>query len=368
MIRARSSLAFGSRFRRDRWRAAHPVKIPVHNGEMQLCRTISGSIGGWLCGLARCALIGQALLLFVGFGHGRQGISSAREDSAAQQDRAERRLRETLNLLQRLVREKPDNPTYLFDLGDAYMLLGRPEQAIGVLGKCLRIAPGNWQARLALAQAYQKVNQDPDALRTLGQRQPPISMVAFWTFLRAFSLYRLREINDAEPLLRNLLTNGQMEAPAGFFLANCYSEAGRYKDALRYYELAITEGRTAQNKALNLYYYDYGMALWRLGRTGQACDAFEKSIERFAGDPLPWYYLGRCQLKLGHLDRAREAFESATERNASFVPAQYQLARLYMARGDRAEADALYHKISAELRHEFEESQRLKFGNTHPTR
>jgi tetratricopeptide (TPR) repeat protein len=349
---------------------AQPVWIPVHNGLMGLCRTISGSMGGWLCELARCALIGHAFFLCVGvgFGQGHDGIPTAREASAAQQERAERQLRETVNLLQRLVREKPDNPTYLFDLGDSYMLLGRPDQAISMLGKCLRLAPGNWQARLALAQAYQKANQDPDALRTLGSRQPPVSLAAFWTFLRAFSLYRLGEINDAEPLLKNLLANGQMEAPAGFFLANCYSQAGRYKDALRYYELAITKGRTGQNKALNLYYYDYGMALWRLGRSGQACKAFEQSIERFADDPLPWYYLGRCQLKLGYLDKAREAFESATERNASFVPAQYQLARLYMARGERAEADALYHKISAELRHEFEESQRLKFGNTHPVR
>jgi tetratricopeptide (TPR) repeat protein len=159
------------------------------------------------------------------------------------------------------------------------------------------------------------------------------------------------------------LENKEMQAPASFFLANCYSEMSKYEDALPYYEIAIKYGQGTNNKALNVYYYNYGLTLFRLGRYDKARDSFEKSAQRFADDPSPWYYIGRCETKLGDFERARAAFEISMAKDSSFGPAYYQLARLYAAHGDSAKAKELYGKMSKELDRQLKESERLKFGN-----
>lgn len=272
------------------------------------------------------------------------------------------RLKESEARLKELVRTEPRNPDYALELGELYLLTGRSALAIPVLQKCLRLAPANWNARIALAQAYQKANNDADALRTLGTTAPAGRRGTFWLFLRAFSLYRLGDMGQALPLFKRLSDNAEMRAPANFFTANCYSEMSRYTEALPYYQAAIRYGQSKNNRALNLYYYDYGLTLFKLGRYRAALDSFEKSIQRFAHDPLPWYYLGQCEAKLGNFDKAKAAFQESIEKDGSFNPAYYRLARLYAKQGDRAKAQELYNKLSKDLDQQLKESEQLKFG------
>ena len=303
-----------------------------------------------------------ALLLVFGttsFGQAKSGADAA---ARALQAIEQGRLGEAETLLETAVEAEPDNPNYAYALGNVFMLEGKPKQAIPPLQKCLRLAPGDWDARIALAQAYQKVDADADALRTLGTVPPPGDRAAVWQFTRAFSLYRLGDAAGAAPLFKQLLQNREMQAPANFFLANCYSQMTRYEDALGYYRTAIASGGGTQNKALNIYYYNYGLTLFKLGRYPAARDAFEGSAQRFAGDPLPWYYLGRCEVQLGETDRARADFEIAIAKDDSFNPAYYQLARLYASQGDNAKAQELYGKVSKELHRQLKESEQLKFG------
>jgi tetratricopeptide (TPR) repeat protein len=307
-----------------------------------------------------------SLILLLVFGRDSFGQTHTAPDAAGKALHAieQGRLSEAEALLEEAVRAEPSNANYAFALANVYLVSGKPKLAIPVLQKCLRLTPGDWEARIALAQAYQKVDADSEALRTLGTVPPPGRRAALWRFSRAFSLYRLGDARGAEPLFKQLLENKEMQAPANFFLANCYSEMTKYGDALPYYETAIEYGQGADNKALNIYYYNYGLTLFKLGRYDKARDAFEKSAQRFADDPLPWYYLGRCEVQLGNFERARAAFETAIEKNNSFNPAYYQLARLYAAHGDRAKAEELYGKVSKELHRQLKESEQLKFGNS----
>ena len=153
------------------------------------------------------------------------------------------RLEQAETLLKPLVRADPNNPKYLFELGDVYLLMGRPEQAIPLLQKSLHLMPGSWDARMALAQAYQKSNDDAGALRALGKTPPAGPKAELWTFTRAFSLYRLGDGSAALPLFKQLLDNKEMRAPANFFVANCYSGLVQYQAALPYYEAAIEFGQ-----------------------------------------------------------------------------------------------------------------------------
>jgi tetratricopeptide (TPR) repeat protein len=271
-------------------------------------------------------------------------------------------LEEAERLLKPQVRADPNNPKYLFELGDVYMLMGSPRRAIPFLQKSLQLMPGNWDARMALAQAYQRANNDADALRILGKTPPAGQEAGLWTFTRAFSLYRLGDVNAALPLFKQVLNDKNMRAPANFFVANCYSGMVQYQAALPYYEAAIQFGQSKSNKALNVYYYDYALTLYKLGKYQESRDAFEKSIQRFANDPLPWYYLGRCEARLGSFEKARDSFETAIKKDRSFNPAYYRLARLYAEHGDKKKAHEYYSKVSNELQQQLAESQRLKFG------
>lgn len=295
------------------------------------------------------------------FGQTRTAADAA---SNALQAIEQGRLSDAEALLQEAVQADPGNANYAYALGNVYLLSGKPRLAIPVLQQCLRLSPEDWDARIALAQAYQKVDADAEAIRTLGTVSPPGHHAALWRFTRAFSLYRLGDAAGAAPMFKELLENEKMRAPANFFLANCYSEMTKYEDALPYYETAIEFGRGSDNKALNVYFYNYGLTLFKLGRFDQARDAFEKSAQQFADDPLPWYYLGRCEVQRGSFERARDAFQTAIGKNNSFNPAYYQLARLYAAHGDSAKAQELYGKVSKELHRQLKESEQLKFGNS----
>ncbi len=272
------------------------------------------------------------------------------------------RLEHAERLLIPLVRADPSNPKYLYELGDVYLLMGKPEQAIPLLQKSLDEKPANWNARMALAQAFQKTDHDADALRILGKTPPSGELAELWTFTRAFSLYRHGNLNVALPLFKQLLSHEKMRAPANFFVANCYSGMAQYQTALPYYEAAIQLGQSRDNKALNIYYYNYGLTLYKLGKFQASRDAFQKSIQRFANDPLPWYYLGRCEARLRNFEGAKDSFETAISKDRSFNPAYYRLARLYAEHGDKKKAQEYYSKVSNELQRQLAESQRLKFG------
>ncbi len=272
-------------------------------------------------------------------------------------------LEEAAGLLRPLVRADPNNPKYLFDLGEVYLLMGKIDQAIPLLEKSLNLMPDNWDARMALAQAYQKINKDADALQTLGTTPPAGPKAEVWAFTRAFSLYRVGDISTALSLFKGLLSSENMRAPANFFVANCYSQMVKYQAALPFYKAAIKFGHSRYNKALNVYYYNYGLTLYKLGKYSASRDAFEKSIQRFANDPLPWYYLGRCEAELGNFPEARDAFETAIKKDSSFNPAYYRLARLYAEHGDKKKAHEYYSKVSNELQQQLVESQRLKLGS-----
>ena len=106
-----------------------------------------------------------ALLLVLGLDSFSQTNSAAEAAGKAAHAIEEGRLSEAEALLEEAVQAEPSNANYAYALGNVYLLSGKPKPAIPVLQKCLRLTPGDWDARIALAQAYQKVDADADAIR-----------------------------------------------------------------------------------------------------------------------------------------------------------------------------------------------------------
>lgn len=220
--------------------------------------------------------------------------------------------------------------------------------------------------RFKLAQSYQAADQDTKALAALSGPPPKGDLAEAWKFTRAFSLFRLQRYVEAERTLRPLLRSTRLAAPAHFFVANCLYGRGRYEEALPFYEKAIAAGGDPENRAFNLYLYNQGLAYFQLRRFEEAAVAFQRSIDRYSKDPLPWLFLGRSHAELGqHHDAIRE-LEEAIRIQPDLRLAYYQLGRLHSQYGDRNRAEELFRKVEGlrkqELDREEEMARRLKLS------
>jgi tetratricopeptide (TPR) repeat protein len=157
------------------------------------------------------------------------------------------------------------------------MLLSAALLSLLCTGAILAAEPADFTTRFAQAQEYQKADDDQKALRVLEGPQPPPPLRDPWKFTRAFSLFRLGRLDSAEKGFRDLLSNPDLRAPANFFVANCMFARGRYSDSLFFYEAAIAAGHSPENRVLNAYFYNQGLAFHQLQRLREAAEAFRNS-------------------------------------------------------------------------------------------
>lgn len=69
---------------------------------------------------------------------------------------------EELDELVELVRRDPASPAFV-DLGEAYLALGRPREAVDIGSEGLRHAPDNHEGRLIVARAHAQLHQWKEA-------------------------------------------------------------------------------------------------------------------------------------------------------------------------------------------------------------
>jgi tetratricopeptide (TPR) repeat protein len=273
---------------------------------------------------------------------------------------------EAIDLLQRALKLEPANPDYQAALGQIYLSTGQSRLAAPLLDRSLRAAPGDVDVRIALAQAYQNLDRDFDALHTLGNRPPREPYRPMWLFIRGFSLFRRGQIREADKTFADLLAYPDMRPLAHFFLANCRYVENNLEAALPEYEAAIREGNVPTNKALNAYYYNYGLTLYRLRNFDDAAAAFRKSSKHFSRDPLPRFFLARCLTEQGLYQQAIQLLEEVVAEFPDFPPALYQLARVQAAHGNKAINQELFRKYSAlkeQLQGDVALERQIKLGN-----
>ena len=258
----------------------------------------------------------------------------------------------------------PENASIALALGQVYLAAGKAKLAVAQLEKVARVPGSPPDVRFALAQAYQASGDDVRVVETLSGTVPAGKLGPTWTFTRAYSLFRMGRYKVAETDLRTILNDESTKAPAHFFLGNCLYAQGKYAESLPYFEQAISAGDVPDNRALNLYHYNYGLAMFQLGRYEKAAQAFRASINRFSQDPLPWFFLGRCHAELRRYPEAIEEMEAAVKLAPDFRLGYYQLARLHSQHGDRQRAAEFFEKVSAlreeDLKREEDMAHQLK--------
>jgi tetratricopeptide (TPR) repeat protein len=243
---------------------------------------------------------------------------------------------------------------------------GRPEAAIPILEKALAARPDQDSIRLVLAQCYQHLDMDDKALQTLQRSDSALTRSPVWLFTSAFSLFRLGQYDKAEALFRQVMTVEEMRPAASFFIGNCHFGQHDLAGALPWYESAIRLGGKAQTPALNAYYYNYGLALFRLDRFADAGNAFFEASSLNPSDPLAPYFLGRSQADSGQTQDAIAIFEKVVQAHPDFSPAYYQLGVMYKRAGNETQAKAAFAKVGQIKKAEFEDQRLLgemRLGN-----
>ncbi|MGC2401574.1 MAG: tetratricopeptide repeat protein [Acidobacteriaceae bacterium] len=295
--------------------------------------------------------------------YAQQPSTAAAHASAGWKAYEEGHLSDASSLLEDAVRLAPRNADYNAALAEVDAKLGQQDEAIKLFKRAILLKPSDTEFRLDLAQILQRNGSDQEALGIL-QGTPNPALSDPWHFSRGFSLFRLGRLVPAGDEFRLVVGKPQFTAPASFFLGNIDYMQGRFVEAEPHLATAVELGNVQGNKAYNVYTYDYGLVLFKLGKFAEADRQFRASIAQYDADPLPWMFLGRCEEELGNYSEAIAMLETSTQKDSTFQLADYELARLQQRHGDPNRAAELFKKIGAmkedEVSKEQERAMKLK--------
>jgi tetratricopeptide (TPR) repeat protein len=181
------------------------------------------------------------------------------------------------------------------NLGTAYALEGRHEEAAAAYRRSLEIRPEHADARVSLG----------NELDALGRRA------------EATALY--------EQALR---LDGESWA-ANYNLAIIFQEDGRLEEAKRLYEYAVTLDAESW-----LTWNNLGTTYRDLGETEAAIGAYGRALDANPRYAPAWINLGDTFRRTGRPADAEGAYLRAAEADPSLARPHYSLAILYAARGD----------------------------------
>ena len=281
------------------------------------------------------------------------------------------RLSEAEQLLSQAVKLDAKEPDYQAALGAVLAKQGKWSESSECWKKAVQLSPRNTEFRLQLARAYQASDRDLEALSALELSDIPDPFQKQWVFTRAFSLFRIGRYPAAQKDFESLRSDPAFSAPANFFLGNLFFAQDQFKQAADYFGQALRDGDRPDNRAFNAYAYDYGLALYHLRDFNAAAAAFQKSIDRYPNDPLPWLWLGRSKQELGAYTEAIADLEESIRIRPDFRASYFQLARLHYQYGNKKRAAELFAKVNQMKQSERAADERAaaqpKLGGSHAT-
>ena len=274
------------------------------------------------------------------------------------------RLQDAESLLNEAVKLSPAVADYQAALAEVDSKLGQEDAAIQHFKRAIALNPVDTEFRLNLAQILQKERQRPRGAAHSSDCASSPDLIDLWHFTRGYSLFRLGSFGLSATEFKAVVQKPQFMATASFFLGNIAYSQSQFDQAEPYLAKAVELGNVEGNKAYNIYAYDYGLVLFKLGRFTEADHQFRVSIAQFDRDPLPWMFLGRCEEQLGNFPEAITMLETSINKDSTFQLSYYELARLQQRHGDPKRAAELFKKISEmkqeEVNKEEERATRLK--------
>jgi tetratricopeptide (TPR) repeat protein len=174
-----------------------------------------------------------------------------------------------------------------YNIGNAFLELGRYEKALDAFQDALRLDPGMVKADYNLALTHA----------------------------------RMKKLPEAEAILRRLLASDPANAALLSTLAWAYHLGGKDDEALAQYDAVLTLAPETADA-----WYNSALILWKGGRNEEALRHFRRLLELAPEDPQGLLGAGSLLLAAGELAGARDHLERYLAKKPDDAGARYALA------------------------------------------
>ncbi len=256
-----------------------------------------------------------------------------------------------------LVRHKPRAVQDLCRKGVAATIRGEYNQALIYFREAVEDQPEDAEAWYGLGNCYVGLDQPGEAIAAYRQviAKDPENPNAHYTLGHYY--FTLERYTEAVITFKEALALKADHIPARYNLALAYGQLGRREDEKSAYDDII-----ARKPNFWPAHFRLGLVCNELGLYPQAIAAHETVLRIKPGFAPSHYGIGQVYANLD--DRAREidAYKEAIRIDPDFVPAHFQMGRIYLERGERDAALAQY-KIIKKLD---EEAANQLFNRIYP--
>jgi tetratricopeptide (TPR) repeat protein len=241
---------------------------------------------------------------------------------------------EAATLLAALHTERPTHADTLMFLGSAFEMEQKMPEALEAYRAALVADPSNSDRTLDYTRLLMDMDRYDEAIQVVQTSVGDSSSTALQLRLGAVEMVKGDYPAARDAFNQALAMDPTLDA-AYVGLAQTDARAGNDLDAIHILEAA----RTKLPNHYPLEYY-FGLLAGRLGREQEAIVAFENAKRLEPTSPDPLFELGKIYSSQQNWPKARQALERVVELNSQFVPAHYQLTRVYAHLGMNSKAES----------------------------
>lgn len=213
-----------------------------------------------------------------------------------------------------------------YNLGISYLESGQSRSARNSLENALALNTTSGELYLALATAYDRLNEPQDALRSAQaalqrfRNEPDLETEA--RFVVGRSLYRLGSYQEALLTLERVVAAEPENAPAQLWAGLAEYQLGNFEDAVQFLSRAVQLDPGSIEALINL-----GAAYLASEQYEDAEVVYNEVIDLTGGSPETFFNLGWALLLQGERNAAQNAWQQSASLN--FTPAREALAEYF---------------------------------------
>lgn len=257
-------------------------------------------------------------------------------------------LQEALQLLGRAVRAAPGHAKAQENIGTILLNMDRAEEALPHLEKARELRPSHGPVLSKLSAAYQKAGKtaEADALRKKASALSPIQA----KLDKATRLFVKGEFRESEKLAQELVRDHPHDVNAALLLARLAMMASCYEDAR-----VILEKITTIQPRFVAAWHDLGTVYKELHQYETAVSALETALGYDSKNALTHYYLGAALAMAARPEHAIASYQQAVALDPELPGAHIGLGHVLKTVGDQEGGVAAYRR-AIELRPNFGET------------
>jgi len=243
------------------------------------------------------------------------------------------RYQDAVESFKQAIRIKPGLTEAHINLGTAYNKLGRYQDAIEAYKQAIRIKPDFAEAHCGLGASYVNLGRYQDAVESFKQAIgiKPDFVKAYQGLGTAY--VNLGRYQEAIESFKQTISIKPDLTEAYINLGAAYRNLGRYQDAIETYKQAVRIKPDFTDAYVTL-----GVTYDKLGRYQEAIESWKQAIRIKPDFAEVYSNLGAAFYELGRYQDAIESFKQAIRIKPNYVDAHSNLGLIYLATGDKDSA------------------------------